>query len=77
VTAREEERRRLHRDLHDGLGPALASQGLKIAAVSHLLDRDHQRAQVLLDELASQNEATVAEIRRLVTPTARWKMSMR
>jgi two-component system NarL family sensor kinase len=66
VTAREEERRRLRRDLHDGLGPVLASQGLKIAAVSHLLDRDPQAARALLDELASQNEATVAEIRRLV-----------
>jgi signal transduction histidine kinase len=66
VTAREEERRRLRRDLHDGLGPVLASQGLKIAAVSHLLDADPERARKFLDELASQNEATVGEIRRLV-----------
>jgi signal transduction histidine kinase len=66
VTAREEERRRLRRDLHDGLGPVLASQGLKIAAVSYLVESDPKRAQVLLDELASQNEATVSEIRRLV-----------
>ncbi len=66
VTAREEERRRLRRDLHDGLGPVLASQGLKIAAVSHLFDVNPNRARQLLDELASQNEATVAEIRRLV-----------
>jgi signal transduction histidine kinase len=66
VTTREEERRRLRRDLHDGLGPVLASQGLKIAAVSHLLDANPERARKLLNELASQNEATVAEIRRLV-----------
>jgi len=66
VTARDEERRRLRRDLHDGLGPVLASQGLKIAAVSHLLETDPKEAMKLLDELASQNEVTVAEIRRLV-----------
>lgn len=66
VAAREEERRRLHHDLHDGLGPVLASQGLKIAAVSHLLDNDLESARDILDGLAAQNEATVAEIRRLV-----------
>jgi signal transduction histidine kinase len=66
VTAREEERRRLRRDLHDSLGPVLASQGLKIAAVSHLLNADPERARKLLEQLASQNETTVSEIRRLV-----------
>jgi signal transduction histidine kinase len=66
VTAREEERRRLRRDLHDGLGPILASQGLKMAAVSQLLQGDPAKAQRLLDELTAQNEATVADIRRLV-----------
>ncbi|MDX1615607.1 MAG: histidine kinase [Candidatus Promineifilaceae bacterium] len=66
ITAREEERRRLRRDLHDGLGPVLASQGLKIAAASQLLQENPARAQSLLEELADQNEATVTEIRRLV-----------
>lgn len=66
VSAREEERRRLRRDLHDGLGPVLASQGLKIAAVSHLLDANPDHARQLPEELASQNEATVTEIRRQV-----------
>ncbi len=66
VTAREEERRRLRRDLHDGLGPVLASQGLKMAAASQLLDSDPARARQILEDLVSQNEATVAEIRRLV-----------
>jgi signal transduction histidine kinase len=66
VVARDEERRRLRRDLHDGLGPVLASQGLKIAAVSHLVETDPGRAQRILEELASQNEAAVGEIRRLV-----------
>jgi signal transduction histidine kinase len=40
VTAREEERRRLRRDLHDGLGPALASMTLKLDAARNLLTRD-------------------------------------
>lgn len=66
VTAREEERRRFRRDLHDGLGPILASQGLKMAAVSQLIDDDPDKARQLLEALAAQNEATVAEIRRLV-----------
>jgi signal transduction histidine kinase len=66
VTAREEERRRLRRDLHDGLGPVLASQGLKMAAVGQLLQDDGAKAQKLLEELTAQNAATVAEIRRLV-----------
>jgi len=66
VTAREEERRRLRRDLHDGLGPVLASQGLKMAAVSKLLQDFPAKAQRLLEELTVQNEMTVAEIRRLV-----------
>jgi signal transduction histidine kinase len=66
VTAREEERRRLRRDLHDGLGPVLASQGLKIAAAGEILESDPSRAKLLLDEIDSQNEATMEEIRELV-----------
>jgi signal transduction histidine kinase len=66
VTAREEERRRLRRDLHDGLGPVLASQGLKMAAVGQLLQEDPAQAQRFLEELVAQNETTMAEIRRLV-----------
>jgi signal transduction histidine kinase len=66
VTAREEERRRLRRDLHDGLGPVLASQGLKIAAVNQLLEAAPDKARQLLDEIDSQNETTMEEIRELV-----------
>jgi signal transduction histidine kinase len=66
VTAREEERRRLRRDLHDGLGPNLASQGLKLAAVKQLLEKDPASAAPLLDQVMAQNQATVEEVRRLV-----------
>jgi signal transduction histidine kinase len=66
VTAREEERRRLRRDLHDGLGPNLASQGLKLAAVKQLLEKDPASAIPLLDQVMIQNQSTVEEVRRLV-----------
>ena len=66
VTAREEERRRLRRDLHDGLGPTLAGQTLKLDAAIDLVDSDPAAARALLLELKSQTQATVADIRRLV-----------
>jgi signal transduction histidine kinase len=66
VTAREEERRRLRRDLHDGLGPVLAGQGLKLAAARQLLRARPEVAEELLDDVMKQSESTVAEVRRLV-----------
>ena len=66
VATREEERRRLRRDLHDGLGPNLASQGLKLAAVKQLLERSPSAAIPLLDQVMEQNNSTVADVRRLV-----------
>jgi signal transduction histidine kinase len=66
VTAREEERRRLRRDLHDGLGPALASITLKLDAARNLLVRDPSAADTLLVGLKKQSQAAVADIRRLV-----------
>ena len=65
VTAREEERRRLRRDLHDGLGPALASLTLKLDAARNLLVRDPAAVDELLAELKAQTQAAVTDIRRL------------
>ncbi len=67
VTAREEERRRLRRDLHDGLGPTLAALTLKIGAARKLLTRDLTAANSLLLELNGDIETTVSDIRRLVS----------
>lgn len=66
VTTREEERRRLRRDLHDGLGPSLASLTFKLDAARSLMSRDPARADALLSTVADQMQITVAEIRRLV-----------
>lgn len=66
VTTREEERRRLRRDLHDGLGPALASLTLKLDAARNLLRTDSEATDSLLCELKGQVQGAIADIRRLV-----------
>ncbi len=66
VTGREEERRRLRRDLHDGLGPTLASQALTIDAARILIERDPSGAADLLRDAKAQSQAAVGEIRRVV-----------
>jgi len=66
VTAREEERRRLRRDLHDGLGPQLASQTLSLDAVAKLIRSDPDRAESLLRSLREQTQQAVVDIRELV-----------
>lgn len=66
VTAREEERRRIRRDLHDGLGPALAALTLKLDAARNLADRDTAATKALLTELRGQTQTAIADIRRLV-----------
>src|SRR5581483_5351827 len=59
VAAREEERRRLRRDLHDGLGPALSGLMLKIEAARNLAERDPAAAKALLVELKTQAQAAI------------------
>lgn len=66
VTAREAERRRVRRDLHDGLGPALAAVRMKLDSASILIDSDPERARVVIDQLTIDIRSTIADIRRLV-----------
>jgi signal transduction histidine kinase len=66
VTAREEERRRLRRDLHDGLGSVLASLNWRAGAIRSLLSRDPVAADTLIVEQQQTIQAAIADIRRLV-----------
>jgi signal transduction histidine kinase len=66
VTAREEERRRLRRDLHDGFGPQLAGVALQLDAAENLARRDPDRAGELIIRAREETQTAVAAIRRLV-----------
>ena len=66
VSARDEERRRLRRDLHDGLCPALAGVTLGLHAAASRVRRDPDRAVEQLAGLQEQVQEAVADIRRLV-----------
>jgi two-component system, NarL family, sensor kinase len=66
VSALEEERRRLRRDLHDGLGPQLASQTLTLTAARQLLQSSPAQADALLAEAIKHAQAAVNDIRRVV-----------
>ena len=66
VLAREEERRRLRRDLHDGIGPALAGLTLKTETARALLPPDSDSASRQLRDLSEEIRRTVVDVRRLV-----------
>ncbi len=66
VTSREEERRRLRRDLHDGLGPSLAATLLKIGSARALLGSQPETTNNLLAEMETDIETTLADVRRIV-----------
>jgi signal transduction histidine kinase len=66
IEAREEERRRLRRDLHDGLGPSLTGLRLTLDAAQAQFARDPQKA---LEHLGAAREASadvILELRGLV-----------
>jgi signal transduction histidine kinase len=65
VALREDERRRLRRDLHDGLGPALAAIGLKAGLAAREVPAGSP-ARGLLGEIDTEVKASLGDIRRLV-----------
>jgi signal transduction histidine kinase len=66
VLSREEERRRLRRDLHDDLGPTLAATAMKLESTRDLVARDPDAAVAALDVAAERLRASVAGVRRIV-----------
>ncbi|HET6391621.1 MAG TPA: sensor histidine kinase [Blastococcus sp.] len=65
VAGREEERRRLRHDLHDGVGPELAGMALQLERLAGKLADDPDLA-ALAGRLRDQMRRTVAAVRRAV-----------
>ncbi|MEU8140964.1 sensor histidine kinase [Nonomuraea sp. NPDC048901] len=66
VLAREEERRRLRRDLHDGLGPSLGAVALRVEAARNLAATAPDEADRILAQTAEEVTGVLADVRRLV-----------
>jgi signal transduction histidine kinase len=66
VSTREEERRRLRRDLHDGLGAQLAGLNVQAATLRRLIPHDPAAADEMVVELRNELRSAIADIRRLV-----------
>ncbi|MEU4689833.1 histidine kinase [Actinoplanes sp. NPDC023714] len=65
VRAREEERRKMRRDLHDGLGPNLAGMSMQVRAARKLVP-EHSRVRQILTSLDGDLRTCTAEVRELV-----------
>jgi len=66
TAAQEEERQRIARELHDGVGPALASLNIRLRTARKLLEQDPQLAAGEIEELAELAQANIQDIRRLI-----------
>lgn len=66
VTAREEERRRIRRDLHDGLGPTLAGVAHRIERTRSELDAHHRPGATALELIEADVRTALDDVRRLV-----------
>ena len=66
VTAQAEERRRLRRELHDGLGPTLTGIAFTADAAANLIETDPAQSNELLTALRPDSRAALADVRRIV-----------
>lgn len=66
VSTREEERRRLRRDLHDGLGPLLTGLGLNLDAAQAILTTDPNRAATYVGHAKEASSQVITSLRDVV-----------
>jgi len=66
IAAVEEERRRLRRELHDGLGPRLSGVAFTSDAARNLIRTDPAAAEEMVGQLRADTVTAIEEIRRMV-----------
>ena len=66
VDASAAELRRIERDLHDGAQARLVAMGMSLGAIEHLLDKDPEKARLLLSETRKSSAQALNELRDLV-----------
>jgi signal transduction histidine kinase len=66
VLGREDDRRRIRRDLHDGLGPALGGVALRLDAAGNAMASDPDRAAELVRLARTEVREALDDVRRLV-----------
>jgi two-component system, NarL family, sensor kinase len=66
VLAREEDRRRIRRDLHDGLGPVLGGVALRLDAAANAMESDPASARRMIGQSRQDVTDALADVRRLV-----------
>ena len=66
VLDREEDRRRIRRDLHDGLGPVLGGVAMRLDAAGNAVTSDPERAHRLVVQSRAEITEALADVRRLV-----------
>lgn len=66
VLGREDDRRRIRRDLHDGLGPVLGGVALRLDAAGNAVESDPERARELVRLARTEVADALDDVRRLV-----------
>lgn len=66
VEARESERLRLHRELHDGIGPTLSGLAFTADAVQNLIRLDPGQAAQLMETVRADVRRALEDVRRVV-----------
>jgi two-component system NarL family sensor kinase len=66
VLSREDDRRRIRRDLHDGLGPVLGGVALRLQAAGNVVAHDPARARELVAQSRAEIQEALDDVRRLV-----------